>query len=60
MPMATTASPMMNGAMFAPGAMLRASVMASTRITSMAVPMIWSRSAPSWEMFGMSALALLG
>ena len=40
MPMATTASPMMNGAMLAPGAVLRASVMARIRISSMAVPMI--------------------
>jgi hypothetical protein len=40
---------MMNGARFAPGAVLRASVIASTSITRTAVPMISERNPPSTD-----------
>src|SRR5918993_1147774 len=45
MPITTTARPMMNGAMLAPGAVLRASVMARTRISRAATnaPRNWAR-----------------
>jgi hypothetical protein len=49
MPIATTARPMMNGAMFESGAVLRASVIASTSITKAAVPMISLRNPPSTD-----------
>ena len=49
MPITTTARPMMNGARLAPGAVLRASVMARISITRMAVPMISLRSPPRTE-----------
>ena len=52
MPITTTARPMMNGARLAPGAVLRASVMARISITRMAVPMISLRSPPRTEMPG--------
>ena len=52
MPITTTARPMMNGARLAPGAVLRASVMARTSITSMAVPMISLRSPPRTDIPG--------
>src|SRR4029453_476134 len=45
-PITTTARPMMNGAMLAPGAVLRAAGIASTSITSKAVPMISLRNPP--------------
>src|SRR6266496_3182489 len=50
MPMTTTSRPMISGPMFEDGARLRVSMIAKITITSMAVPMIWSRNAPSWLM----------
>ena len=52
MPITTTARPMMNGARLAPGAVLRASVMARTSITRRAVPMISLRSPPRTDIPG--------
>ena len=52
MPITTTAIPMIQGARLAPGAVLRASVMARISISKMAVPMISLRSPPRTDIPG--------